>query len=53
MNERIAFQKAINANPRDRTTQLVFADWLSERGDPQEKFWRCQSNLGGRGDLPK
>jgi len=26
---RLEFLKAINENPRDRDTQLIFADWLT------------------------
>ena len=53
--ERLAFLHAINAHPRERTTQLVFADWLDEHGeDRKASYWRCRSNyfgLGGRGCL--
>jgi uncharacterized protein (TIGR02996 family) len=27
------FQNALDANPKDWQTRLVFADWLQERGD--------------------
>ncbi len=43
--ERLAFLKSINANPRDRTGQLAFADWLKEHDDFAEAFWR--GGLGG------
>lgn len=29
------FQLALDANPRDWHTRLVFADWLQDRGDPR------------------
>src|SRR5262245_43724780 len=29
------FQAALDANPDDWQTRLVFADWLQERGDPR------------------
>ena len=29
------FQQALDANPDDHHTRLVFADWLQERGDPR------------------
>lgn len=34
------FIDAINANPDDLTTQLVYADWLDERGDSRAEAWR-------------
>ena len=55
MDDRVAFQKAINANPRDHAPQLIFADWLDEHGDHRKAdFWRRQNSdsivgLGGRG----
>ena len=55
MIESVAFQKSINAEPRDRAPQLVYADWLDEHGeDRKASYWRCRSNyfgLGGRGCL--
>lgn len=39
MNEQ-AFVDSINASPKDRTPQLVFADWLDEQGDPRGEAWR-------------
>jgi uncharacterized protein (TIGR02996 family) len=29
------FQRALDANPRDWHTRLVFADWLQDRSDPR------------------
>lgn len=44
--EKVAWAKQINANPRERTTQLAFADWLDERDDPRAEGYRA---LGLRG----
>lgn len=33
MNEEAGFLAALGADPDDRTTLLVYADWLDERGD--------------------
>ena len=30
-----AFERAMLTNPDDRTTQLVYADWLDENGEPE------------------
>jgi uncharacterized protein (TIGR02996 family) len=35
-----AFLAAIKANPRDRTTRLVYADWLDDRDDPRGPYLR-------------
>jgi uncharacterized protein (TIGR02996 family) len=34
------FQRAIEAQPGDRTLRLVFADWLEERADPRAELIR-------------
>lgn len=34
------FQAALDANPTDWQTRLVFADWLEERGDPRAEGYR-------------
>jgi uncharacterized protein (TIGR02996 family) len=50
----VSLLRAINAAPRDRLPQLVYADYLAERGDPRESHWRCNRRLvglGGRGGL--
>lgn len=39
-SEERAFRKAIDADPEDTTTLLVFADWLEERGDPRVGGYR-------------
>lgn len=45
MNDRLAFLRAIRANPDDDTTRLVFADWLDEHDDPLGEFIRVQIEL--------
>jgi uncharacterized protein (TIGR02996 family) len=45
MNQDDAFLWAIVANPEDRTTRLVYADWLEERGDPRGEFLRLEAAL--------
>jgi uncharacterized protein (TIGR02996 family) len=35
------FQRALDANPDDWQTRLVFADWLQERGDPRAEGYRA------------
>ena len=50
MTDREAFARHINSNPRDRTSQLVYADWLDERGESKKaRFFR--GGLVGRGGL--
>ena len=34
------FLLAINADPVDEFSYLIYADWLEERGDPRAKFLR-------------
>src|SRR5262249_51212513 len=41
MNEEEAFQAALDANPSDHVTRLVFADWLDEQGDPRGPGYRA------------
>ncbi len=38
--EESVFLVAIEQNPEDETTRLVFADWLEERGDPRASWVR-------------
>jgi uncharacterized protein (TIGR02996 family) len=45
MNDRLAFLRAIRANPDDDTARLVFADWLDEHDDPLGAFIRVQVEL--------
>jgi uncharacterized protein (TIGR02996 family) len=51
------FQNALDANPEDHQTRLVFADWLQERNDPRAEGIRALgvlqkypmiSNSGGK-----
>ena len=35
------FQRALDSNPEDWQTRLVFADWLQERGDPRADGYRA------------
>jgi uncharacterized protein (TIGR02996 family) len=39
------FQKALDANPSDWQTRLVFADWLQERGDERAEGMRALGTL--------
>jgi uncharacterized protein (TIGR02996 family) len=45
-----AFLRAIEENPDDDTTRLVFADWLEERGDWRAEFVRLDVRLRGLTD---
>jgi uncharacterized protein (TIGR02996 family) len=42
------FHRAIDAQPDDWQTRLVFADWLQERGDPRAEGYRALVALGKR-----
>jgi uncharacterized protein (TIGR02996 family) len=42
MSDEDGFLKAINLNPRDDTSRLVYADWLEERGDPRGEYLRLE-----------
>ncbi len=39
------FQGALDTNPDDWQTRLVFADWLDERGDPRAVGYRALGAL--------
>ncbi len=39
------FQRALDANPDDHHTRLVFADWLQERGDERAEGYRELGHL--------
>ena len=39
-SEEAAFWAALEANPTDDTTRLVFADWLDDRSDPRADWIR-------------
>jgi uncharacterized protein (TIGR02996 family) len=42
------FQRALDANPEDHNTRLVFADWLEERGDPRAAGYRALGTVRKR-----
>jgi uncharacterized protein (TIGR02996 family) len=44
------FSAALDANPEDWQTRLVYADWLQERGDPRAEGYRA---LGARRLRPR
>ena len=44
------FLRAILANPDDRVSRLVYADWLDERADPRAEFLRIEARLA---ELPR
>lgn len=39
------FQLALDANPHDWHTRLVFADWLQDRDDPRAEAYRALGRL--------
>jgi uncharacterized protein (TIGR02996 family) len=39
------FAAALDADPEDHNTRLVFADWLQERGDPRAEGYRALGAL--------
>ena len=39
------FHRALDANPDDWQTRLVFADWLDDRGDPRAEGYRALGHL--------
>ncbi len=41
MSDEDAFQAALDANPDDHVTRLVFADWLQDRGDERAEGYRA------------
>src|SRR5215471_4955200 len=44
-----AFLADVAADPGDDHVRLIFADWLSERGDPRGDFLRAQCELARPG----
>jgi uncharacterized protein (TIGR02996 family) len=42
------FQTALDANPEDWHTRLVFADWLDERADPRAAGYRALGTVRRR-----
>ena len=49
MTEDEPFLRALLANPDDRTTRLVYADWLDDRADPRAEYLRLSARVA---DLP-
>jgi uncharacterized protein (TIGR02996 family) len=47
MTEEDALIHAILAAPDDTAPQLVYADWLEERGDPRGEYLRCRCGRAG------
>lgn len=45
MNDEAGFLDAIQANPDDDATRLVYADWLEERGDIRGQYLRLEHQL--------
>jgi uncharacterized protein (TIGR02996 family) len=45
MVEEADFLREIQTNPRDRSTRLVFADWLEERADPRHELIRVEEEM--------
>jgi uncharacterized protein (TIGR02996 family) len=45
-----SFLRELLANPEDRQSRQVYADWLEERGDPRGEFLRVEDALAA---LPK
>jgi uncharacterized protein (TIGR02996 family) len=53
MSDEDAFLRAVAADPADRSTRLVFTDWLLERGDDRADFVRLDTQLRAMtGDEP-
>ena len=50
MTDEQAFLDLLVANPADRQTRLIYADWLEERGDPRAALLRL--NMVGAGKCP-
>src|SRR4051812_47905757 len=46
MNEDEPFLRAILANPDDRVSRLVYADWLDDRADPRAEYARLAGRVG-------
>jgi uncharacterized protein (TIGR02996 family) len=45
MSNEAAFLEAIRAAPIDRTTRLIYADWLDDRGDPRCELIRIEEEM--------
>ncbi len=48
-----AFIRAIREAPKDRTTRLVYADWLDERNDPRGDLIRLEDEREAAQDLTR
>jgi uncharacterized protein (TIGR02996 family) len=53
MNQHDAFLEAILEAPDDDAERLIFADWLTEQGDPRGDFIRLQIHLARHPDDPQ
>jgi uncharacterized protein (TIGR02996 family) len=45
MSDEPAFLQALQAQPNDDVTRLVYADWLDDRGDPRGEYLRLECSL--------
>src|SRR4051794_15905977 len=45
MSEDEPFLRAILADPDDRVSRLVYADWLDERADPRAEYLRLEARV--------
>ncbi len=45
MSDDAAFLRGIQADPRDWSLRLVYADWLEERGDPRGELVRIEDEM--------
>jgi uncharacterized protein (TIGR02996 family) len=53
MNDEADFNRALQANPEDDATRLVYADWLEERGDQRSELIRLLHTLTQSIEVPK
>ncbi|WP_171468989.1 TIGR02996 domain-containing protein [Frigoriglobus tundricola] len=49
MDEEEPFLRALLANPHDRVTRQVYADWLADRNDPRAEFLHLHARLAAAG----
>jgi uncharacterized protein (TIGR02996 family) len=47
MTEDESFLRTLLADPGDRVSRLVYADWLDDRADPRAEFLRIEARLAG------
>jgi uncharacterized protein (TIGR02996 family) len=45
MSEEAALLQAMLSSPEDSTPQLIYADWLEERGDRRGEYLRLDAEL--------